>query len=298
VNRRSESQPSGQRLIVGALIALQVAAAIAYAQTSPAQTQPQETPAQEITFPSGSVTLHGFLFKPAGDGPFPAVLWNHGSERLPGRLQPLADFFVGKGYAFFVPHRRGQGRSSDAAPYVMDLLRTEGQVRGPSARSAKLVEMMQLHFQDQLAGLAYLSSLAFVDAKRIAVMGCSFGGIQTLLAAENAPDVRAAVDFAGGAESWEGSPDLRARMIKAARNAKVPVFFIQAEGDYDLAPSRTLAKEMEKQGKPAQIRIYPSVGHTQQENHSFCVHGVDAWGADALAFVEKSFAGGQSSTVH
>ena len=273
-------------------------ATITSAQTSPTQPSPTEPPAQEITFPSGSLTLHGFLFKPAGNGPFPAILWNHGSERLPGRLQPLADFFVGKGYVFFIPHRRGQGRSSDAGPYVMDILRTEGQQRGPSARSAKLVEMMGVHFQDQLAALAYLRSLAFVDTKRIAVMGCSFGGIQTLLAAENAPDIRAAVDFAGGAESWEGSPDLRARMTKAARDAKVPVFFIQAEGDYDLTPSRALSKEMEKGGRPFQIHIYPSVGHSQQENHSLCVHNVDVWGTDALAFVEKSFAGGQDSPAH
>ena len=273
-------------------------ATITSAQTSPTQPSPTEPAAQEITFPSGSLTLHGFLFKPAGNGPFPAILWNHGSERLPGRLQPLADFFVGKGYVFFIPHRRGQGRSSDAGPYVMDILRTEGQQRGPSARSAKLVEMMGVHFQDQLAALAYLRSLAFVDTKRIAVMGCSFGGIQTLLAAEDAPDIRAAVDFAGGAESWEGSPDLRARMTKAARDAKVAVFFIQAEGDYDLAPSRALSKEMEKGGRPFQIHIYSSVGHSQQENHSLCVHNVDVWGTDVLTFVEKSFAEGQNSPAH
>ena len=254
---------------------------------------PEPALAQEVTFLSGSLTLHGFLFKPAADGPFPAILWNHGSEHLPGRLQPLADFFTGKGYVFFVPHRRGQGRSSDAGPYVMDVLKAEGQQRGSSARSAKLVEVMEVHFQDQLAALAYLRSLAFVDTKRMVVMGCSFGGIQTLLAAEDAPNIRAAVDFAGGAESWEGSPDLRARMMKAAREAKVPVFFIQAEGDYNLAPSRVLSKEVEKQGRPFKVQIYPSVGHTPQDNHSFCVHEVGMWGPDVLAFVEKSFAAGQ-----
>src|SRR5215472_16932117 len=92
---------------------------IVLAQQGPtAPTPAQSASAEEVSFPSGTLTLHGFVFKPSGTGPFSAVLWNHGSERLPGRLQQLADFFTGKGYVFFVPHRRGQGRSSDAGPYI------------------------------------------------------------------------------------------------------------------------------------------------------------------------------------
>ncbi len=34
---------------------------------------------EEVTFRSGTLTLHGYLWKPAGPGPFPAVLWNHQS---------------------------------------------------------------------------------------------------------------------------------------------------------------------------------------------------------------------------
>ena len=40
---------------------------------------------QLITFNSRDLTLVGFLFKPEGPGPFPAVVWNHGSEKEPGR---------------------------------------------------------------------------------------------------------------------------------------------------------------------------------------------------------------------
>jgi hypothetical protein len=44
---------------------------------------------QKVTFPSGKLMLHGFLYRPVGSGPFPAVLYNHGNynhgnERKPG----------------------------------------------------------------------------------------------------------------------------------------------------------------------------------------------------------------------
>ena len=32
-----------------------------------------------VTFPSGEIILHGALYKPEGPGPFPAVIYNHGS---------------------------------------------------------------------------------------------------------------------------------------------------------------------------------------------------------------------------
>lgn len=252
----------------------------------------QAAGAQEVAFSNAGLQLHGFLYKPGGGGQFPAVLWNHGSERLPGWLPDLGKFFVSRGYVFFIPHRRGQGRSADAGPYIMELLQGEGRERGAEARNSKLVRLMEVHLQDQLAALSYVQSLPFVDAKRIAVMGCSFGGIQTVLAAERARGIRAAVDFAGGAENWESSGDLRNRMTLAVRNATVPVLFVQAEGDYDLAPSRYLAKEMDKAGKQHDLRIYPKFGKTRQENHEFCVHGAGIWGPEVIAFIERAFAGG------
>jgi hypothetical protein len=37
--------------------------------------------AEIVSFPSGERTLRGVLYKPEGPGPFPAVLFNHGSEK-------------------------------------------------------------------------------------------------------------------------------------------------------------------------------------------------------------------------
>jgi dienelactone hydrolase len=42
------------------------------------QSTPSMVP-QTIEFPSGKLRLKGYLWKPVGTGPFPAVLFNHGS---------------------------------------------------------------------------------------------------------------------------------------------------------------------------------------------------------------------------
>lgn len=75
---------------------------------------------EEVTFPSGKLMLHGFLYRPEGSGPFPAVLYNHGSERQPGWKPELGQLFSSRGYVFFVPHRRSHGRSPND-PFVDSL---------------------------------------------------------------------------------------------------------------------------------------------------------------------------------
>ena len=84
--------------------------------------------AQEVSFSNGNVQLRGVLYKPDGPGPFPVLLFNHGSA--PGMLnrqafESLGPVFVRHGWAFFAPYRRGQGLSASAGPYVMDVIRKE-----------------------------------------------------------------------------------------------------------------------------------------------------------------------------
>lgn len=242
-----------------------------------AQTVCAATP-EEVIFISDGFELHGFIHRPDGQGPFPAILYNHGSERRPGSKPEVAAVFNAKGYVVFVPHRRGHGRS--AGPYIMDQLGT-----GPS-RGSRMVDLLEEQVGDVVAALAYLRQLAYVDSARIAVAGCSFGGIQTMLAAERASGLRAAVAFAAGAMTWDGTPEIRQRLITAAQKSRVPIFLLQAENDYNLAPSRTLAAELERAGKPYQMQIFPAYGTTRQDGHGgFCVRGGDSWGAAVLEFL-------------
>jgi Xaa-Pro aminopeptidase/dienelactone hydrolase len=241
-----------------------------------------------VAFPSGTLTLHGVMWKPEGQGPFPAVLFNHGSEFAPRDLPELGPLFARHGYVLFGPTRRGHGRSTDQAPYIGQELARQRQKSGTAAWSRLLVRLLETdHLDDQLAGLEYLKAQPFVDASRIAVMGGSFGGIQTMLAAEKAQGIRAAVNFAGGAQSWADAPDLRERMLSAARNATVPVFLIQAENDYDITPSRVLAAEMDRLKKPHRMKIYPPWGRTTRDGHVFGVRGSSVWERDVFAFLDE-----------
>lgn len=237
---------------------------------------------EEVVFPSAGKQLHGFLWMPEGHGPFRAILWNHGSEKLPGSQPALAAFYTSHSYVFFVPHRRGQGRSP--GDYIMDMLAQAP----PGQRARRMIELQQSELEDVLAALDYLKSRPFVDPARIAVSGCSFGGIQTLLVGERDLGIKALVPFAPGAMSWEQNVPLQDRLIRAVDQAKAPVFLLQAENDFDLAPSRVLAKEAGKKHKDFQSKIYPAFGHSHHDGHwAFCSSATDVWGNDVLAFLES-----------
>ncbi len=244
-----------------------------------------------VTFTSGNLTLHGVLYKPEGKGPFPAVLYNHGSA--PGMLSQeafdrLGPLFVQRGWIFFAPWRRGQGLSAEAGPYIGDEIQATWKSEGVNVAAATMVRLLEGdHLNDQLAGLEWLRKQNFIDRKRIAVMGNSFGGIETVLGAEK-EHYCAAVDASGGAESWALAPQLQSVMIRAVTNSKAPIFFFQAANDYDTAPSAVLAEAMRKKGKAAEVKIYPAFGNGAKEGHSFTYMGSSVWAADVFEFLNRN----------
>ena len=245
---------------------------------SPGATPPAAT-TREVVFPSGGLDLHGYLWEPPGRGPYPVVLYNHGSEKLPGSKPTLGAFFTAQGFVFFVPHRRGQGLSP--GQYISDLVAQSP----PAQQNQVVVDQLVAQVDDVSAALTYLVGLPEIDRSRVVVAGCSYGGIETVLASERDLAVRASVDFAGAAESW-GNPILRTRLTDAVDRARVPIFFLQAMNDYNTAPSRFLSDEMARIGKPYQVKIYPPYGTTVDDAHGgFCTNAPEVWGTDVLAFL-------------
>jgi len=78
--------------------------------------QPQPARIEEITFQSGEFTLVGELRTPAGTGPFPVVLFVHGSGQADrtmfGMYLPVMERMLRAGYAVFSWDKPGYGEST------------------------------------------------------------------------------------------------------------------------------------------------------------------------------------------
>jgi dienelactone hydrolase len=105
-----------------------------------------------------SEAIEGYLSKPEGSGPFPAIVYLHGCGGLSENTRKhVAGLLTGWGYVSL----------------AVDSFSTRG------IKEACTVRMPNRE-GDALGALSYLSKLAFVDPQRIAVVGASQGGIVAL----------------------------------------------------------------------------------------------------------------------
>jgi dienelactone hydrolase len=153
------------------------------------------------------VRLEVVIDKPAGDGPFPLLVFNHGSTGL-GRRPALfgmtswspniAHFFVRKGWMVAFPQRRGRGKS--------DGLYDEGfapdRAQGYTCDPARSLAGADRALDDIEAAVTALRERPDVSRDRIVVGGASRGGILSIAyAAAHRAQVRGVVNFVGG---WVG----------------------------------------------------------------------------------------------
>src|ERR1700722_10925916 len=253
---------------------------------------------QTVEIASDTLRLKAFLWKPEGPGPFPAVVFNHGRSYDPQQhthkltiteaAQILGPVFVKHGYVFLYLFRRGEGLSADQGAFLGDVLQREEAARGEEARKhLQFVLMTTDHLDDASAGLSFVENLPEVDAHRVAVAGHSFGGQLTLLEAERDPTIRAAVTFGAAAASWDGSAELRARLLTAVGKITVPVLLIHTANDYSVTPGKSLADEFARLSKLHELKLYPPVGQTTSDGHNFLYTDVTLWEGDVFKFLDQ-----------
>lgn len=176
-----------------------------------------------------SIKLEANIYRPAGAGPHPLAIINHGragasnrSRENPGQFEAQAQWFVKRGFAVVVPVRRGYGKSGGGdvehnSPYEPYRFGMAG------AASIKAVA-------------DYMTKQADIDAKKILLVGFSAGGLTSIAAASQPFEgLVGVVNFAGGTRTSLSNIDdeklLYPAFTKFGKTVTVPTLWIFAYND-------------------------------------------------------------------
>lgn len=227
---------------------------------------PEDDPdvsASDVTFPSGSDEIMGYLARPAAEGVYPAIMVCHENRGLNPHIRDVARRFAKNGYVAI----------------ALDLLSREG---GTAAHDRDAVPALlteagaDRHVGDFLAAADYLQTLDYVDGERLGMIGFCFGGGITWRVATALPTLKAAAPFYGPAPELDQVPNIQAAVLG-----------VYAEQDERInAGIEPLQDALEAAGTTHQINIYPGVNHAfhndtgQRYNEE---QATQAWN-DALAW--------------
>jgi carboxymethylenebutenolidase len=246
-------------------------------------------PGERLTFPSAGRDLIAYRYRPASHlgadrrpGAAPAIVLNHGSGLEQDSKPGVARVLTESGYLVFVPFRRGYGGSP--GPSRLDEVTAPV---GAADHDRQVCGRLLAESDDVLAALRFVRSMTEVDADRVAVMGSSYGGINSLLAAARDGGVRACVSFAAAAMSWEPVPGLRRFLVDHAGAIRCPVLLLQAENDFDLRPSEVLAARRRAADGICERHLLPPFGANAMEAHQIWVHAPQLWAPVVLPFLAR-----------
>jgi dipeptidyl aminopeptidase/acylaminoacyl peptidase len=244
-------------------------------------------------------TVHALLYRPHGDGPFPAVMSIHGGPEMQERPEYLRSglyqYLLAHGIAIFAPNvagSRGYGLA-----YQTLIYRDWG---GIDLRD----------FED---AVTHLTALDWIDPDRIAVMGGSYGGFATLSCLSRIPRPWAAgVSICGPSNlvtlaracppTWRhfvnatlGDPDKDAEFLSSrspvsyVENIKAPLLVIQGAQDPRVpqAEADQIVERLRARGVEVRYDLYGDEGHgfTNRDNE------IQAY-TDIAAFLTQHLHGG------
>jgi dienelactone hydrolase len=237
----------------------------------------------------GRITsLEIVIFKPDGKGPFPAIVFNHGSGgsgKDVARLKQtwinegLAQFFNERGWLVAFPQRSGRGRS--------DGVNDEGFLPDRSAYSCAeryALPGLDRAAEDVTAAFNYVFTRTDVDSTRLVVGGQSRGGMLAIAFAGKLPDRPVAVvNFVGG---WVGDTcsDAIAINTSAAKQGAAfqgPTLWLYGENDsmYKSAHSRGNFQAFLENGGKGEFVLYSlsagTDGHRLIDHPSVWAHDLE-----------------------
>jgi dienelactone hydrolase len=202
----------------------------------------------QLTIDGEQVKLATITYKPPGNGPFPTLIFHHGSTgggkdpsmfSNPYHFKPLADWFTARGWAVVLPSRRGRGGSEG----LYDEGFSEDRRQGYTCDEARQLAGFARALRDTDAVTPAILAQPFVDKAQVAVGGHSRGGILAIAWAARHPNQsRAVINFVGGwrRESCSTATSINQTLFNRDAPRAPPSLWLYGENDpfYSLAHSR------------------------------------------------------------
>jgi len=247
-----------------------------------------------IPGPGRRYTLATTIVRPAGPGPFGAIVLNHGvpltararEQEAAALLLPAAELLARRGYAVVMPLRRGFGATGGTFAEDAGSCLQPDYLRGEAAAAA-----------DIMAAYDFARRLPYVDGARMILAGQSAGAVAALFAAgTRAPEGLVAVlAFAAG----RGGDPVRHPGVPCAveplakvfddlgRQVKVPVLFHYAQNDllFGAPTSQLWFERFNAGGARAQYILQPPF--SQNGHYIFSHEGARYWVPAVERFLRK-----------
>jgi dienelactone hydrolase len=239
------------------------------------------------------VTLEVVVYSPLGSGPFPAVMFNHGSTgsgddptqfTITYTNETVARFFAERGWLVAFPQRRGRGTSGG----TYDEGLTPDRSRYSCLRDPALAGFEHA-LQDVDAAAEYLRSRSDVDASRVLSAGTSRGGILAIVHAAQRPGYFVgAVNFVGGwlGEGCQDALDVNRPTFARGAMFQGPTIWLYGDNDsfYSLAHSRGNFDAFVAAGGRGSFGVYT---RAPTLNGHFIVNDASLWSGDLDAFLGR-----------
>ncbi len=208
--------------------------------------------AENVTIPAaaGVPEITGYLARPAGAGPFPAILVLHGCEGFGSLETATVNELAAAGYVAL----------------GIDTLKPQG-----LQNACGNIPAIRTSAQYAAAALAWLHAQPYIAGNRLGVVGYSMGAIEILDlidplggAHPPPPGLRAAVAYYPGCNGRDG-------------RVSVPLQILDGDADDWLpsAPCQAMAQAGAAAGKPVAITTYPGATHAfnQPSSHTRVYRG-------------------------
>jgi carboxymethylenebutenolidase len=190
-----------------------------------------------VTIHSGNSTFEGYLARPEGDGPFPAVVVIHEASGLNENIKDIARRFAAEGYvALAVDLFAGRNRAICMFRFIGQLL---------------LNPLNNASIQNLKDALTVLTEQTGVDAERLGAIGFCMGGSFSISWASSDNRLKAIAPYYA----------MNPRPLAAVERL-CPVVGSYPGKDFTSSAGQKLDAELDRYSVPHDIKIYPDTHHS------------------------------------